>query len=63
MAEQIDLFALPRPDWYDQEGRIYKDALIENFNALEEKLIEISKLDAFDTQMPDIANMEYQILP
>lgn len=59
MAEQIDLFALPRPDWYDKEGRIYKDALIENFNALEEKLIEISKLDAFDTQMPDIANMEY----
>ena len=59
MAEKIELFKLPRPDWYDKDGRIYKDALIENFNALEEKLIEISKLDAFDTQMPDITNMDY----
>lgn len=59
MAEQINLFELPRPDWYDKEGRIYKDALIENFNALEDKLIEISKLDAFETQMPDITNIDY----
>lgn len=59
MAEKIELFRLPRPDWYDKEGRIYKDALIENFNALEAKLIEISKLDAFDTKLPDIASMEY----
>lgn len=59
MAEKIELFRLPRPNWYDKEGRIYKDALIENFNALEAKLIEISKLDAFDTKLPDIASMEY----
>lgn len=59
MAEKIDLFELPRPDWYDGLGRIYKDALIENFNALEKKLIQISKLDAFDTQMPDITGMDY----
>lgn len=60
MAEdQIDLFILPRPDWYDKEGRIFKDALIENFNALEEKLIEISKLDAFEVRMPDINNIDY----
>lgn len=59
MAEKIDLFALPRLDWYDKEGRIYKDALIENFNALEETLIKLSKLEAFDTQVPDIISIDY----
>lgn len=35
----MEKFDLPRKDWYDDEGRIYKDRLIENFNALEERLI------------------------
>ena len=34
----VEELVLPRPDWYDTEGRIYKDALIENFNAIEDKL-------------------------
>lgn len=37
-------FELPRKDWYDAEGRIYKDALIENFNAIEDKLRELARL-------------------
>ncbi len=49
----IDRFVLPRADWYDTEGRIYKDALIENFNAIEAKLLEIQKLDPFNIQEVD----------
>lgn len=42
----IEKFELPRKDWYDEEGRIYKDALIENFNALENKLIGFQEMSA-----------------
>lgn len=53
----ITPFTLPRLDWHDEEGRIYKDALIENFNALETKLNEINSLSAFSTAIPDISNL------
>ena len=69
MANKIDRFTLPRLDWYDNQGidpetgeiigRIYKDVLIENFNAIEEKLIEMTKLDAFDVNLPDLSSIVY----
>lgn len=69
MANKISRFDLPRKDWYDNQGvdpntgeiigRIYKDVLIENFNAIEQKLIEISKLDAFDTTLPNLSEIVY----
>lgn len=64
----IDKFELPRKDWYDVVGenplgqiigRIYKDALIENFNAIEAKLIDITELDALDIQLPDFSKIVY----
>lgn len=55
----LDSFELPRLDWYDAEGRIYKDALIENFNAIEDKLTEISKLSPYEVQFPDFATLDY----
>ena len=65
----IDKFKLPREDWYDEVridsdsgeivGRIYKDALIENFNAIEEQLNELAGLKGYDTELPDLSNFEY----
>lgn len=54
----IDRFQLPVPQWYDNEKRIYKDRLIENFNAIEAKLLEISKLDAFRVEPPDFTTID-----
>ena len=54
----IDNFSLPVPQWYDNEKRIYKDRLIENFNAIEAKLLEISKLDAFRVDPPDFSTID-----
>lgn len=69
MANKVERFTLPRLDWYDNEsidpdtgeivGRIYKDVLIENFNAIEDKLIELTKLDAFDVNLPDLSSIVY----
>jgi hypothetical protein len=56
----IEPFVLPRLDWYDEDGRIYKDALIENFNALEAKLTELGQLDAFDNPLPDISALSLE---
>lgn len=56
----IDNFDLPRKDWYDKEGRIFKDALIENFNAIEAKLLELSALNPIDVILPDVANKDYE---
>ena len=53
----IDNFSLPVPQWYDSENRIYKDRLIENFNAIEAKLIELSELDAFRVEPPDFSTI------
>lgn len=68
-TNKIEHFKLPREDWYDMVGRdkktgeiigrIYKDALIENFNAMEEKLKELSQISAFQTSPPDISVIEY----
>lgn len=65
----IEPLALPRPDWYDQVsvdettgeiiGRIYKDALIENFNAIEEKLNYLGTLEAKDIVLPVFSEMDY----
>ena len=56
----VDLFVLPRPDWYDEDGRIYRDALIENFNALEYKFNEFARISAFSTDIPDISDLHLE---
>lgn len=58
-SEPIERLTLPRLDWYDSEGRINKDALIENFNAIESKLNELAKVSAFDISAPDFTSFEY----
>ena len=58
MAEPIDNFSLPRNDWVDEEGRIYKDALIENFNAIEAKLQELQSLNVFEVTLPDASDIQ-----
>lgn len=55
----VERFELPRNDWYDEQGRIYKDVLIENLNACEQKLFELQGLDAFDVEPPDISSIVY----
>lgn len=55
----VERFELPRDDWYDEQGRIYKDVLIENLNACEQKLFEIQGLDAFSVTPPDIGAIVY----
>lgn len=55
----VERFELPRDDWYDEQGRIYKDVLIINLNACEQKLFEIQGLDAFDVEPPDISSIVY----
>ena len=54
------MFVLPRPDWYDEDGRIYRDALIENFNALEYKFNEFARISAFSTDIPDISDLHLE---
>ena len=58
--QQITNFELPRPDWHDSKGRIYKDALIENFNAIEAKLTDIAELSAVSTNIPDISGVTFE---
>lgn len=57
-SELLEHFALPRLDWYDDKGRINKDALIDNFNAIEAKLNEISRLSAFSIEPPDFTKIQ-----
>lgn len=52
-GKEIELFELPRPDWYDSEGRINKTALIANFNAIEAKCNELSEVNAIGIISPD----------
>lgn len=52
-------FQFPRDDWYDSEGRIYKDVIIENLNAAESKLLELADLDLSSIALPDIENVTY----
>ena len=59
MAERIESFKLPRDDWYDEAGRIYKDVIIENLNACESKLLEMAKLEPVGVTPPDISSVVY----
>ena len=59
MATHVERFSLPYDNWYDEEGRIYKDILIKNLDACEQKLFEVQGLDAFDVEPPDIETMIY----
>lgn len=52
-GKEIEPFELPRLDWYDEEGRINKTALIQNFNAIEAKLNELSGVSAIGIITPD----------
>lgn len=56
----MDLFELPRDDWYDDRGRLYKDAIIENLNAIEDKLNELAAIDAFDAEAPDVSTLSLE---
>lgn len=53
------VFELPRNDWYDEQGRIYKDALIENFNAIEQEFIRIANTDRSIGDIPIPEDVEY----
>lgn len=65
----LEHFELPRDDWYDTvstdektgqiRGRIYKDRLIENFNAIESKLNELTNLQPYNTKYPDTSKYVY----
>ena len=59
MSDLVDRFELPYPDWYDSEGRIYKDILIKNFNAIEDKINELLALDISNFTKPDISQVVY----
>ena len=56
----IERLVLPRLDWYDTEGRINKDALIENFNAIESKLNELAEASPLDISLPDFSSFVYE---
>ena len=71
MPEPLEHFKLPREDWYDEAvydskgklidagGRLYKDALIENFNAIEQKLLELARISFIDSQVVDVSTIEF----
>ena len=53
------------PEWFDQNwydpntGRVYKDVLIKNFNAIEEEINRLLAIDINDITIPDIGEVEY----
>lgn len=53
------------PEWFDQNwydpntGRVYKDVLIKNFNAIEEEINRLLSIDINDITIPDISEVEY----
>lgn len=55
----VQRFELPRDDWYDSEGRLYKDVIIENLNAIESKLLELQGLDPIEVDLPDFETLVY----
>lgn len=57
--EPIERLTLPRLDWHDSEGRINKDALIANFNAIEAKINELADVSAFSITVPDFSTFNY----
>ena len=56
---EVQHFQLPRDDWYDSDGRIYKDVIIENLNAIESKLLELQGLDPIEVNLPDFETISY----
>lgn len=54
----IDYLAI-NDDWYDSEGRIYKDKLIDVFNAIEDKCNEITSITPSEIVEPDYDNTIY----
>lgn len=52
-SNKLDLFQLPRLDWYDSEGRINKTALIQNFNAIEKRLNELAGVSPIEIITPN----------
>lgn len=55
----MEHFELPYPEWHDEQGRIYKDVLIKNFNAIENKINEILSIDIDSFTKPDISAVVY----
>lgn len=55
----VQHFQLPRDDWYDSDGRIYKDVIIENLNTIESKLLELQGLDPIEVNLPDFETISY----
>lgn len=60
MAELQEYFELPIKNWYDEKGRIFKDRLITNLNAIEEKIKQIINLDPWTTESPDVRELEFE---
>lgn len=54
----LEHFELPRDDWYDSDGRIYKDVLVENFNAIEAQINGLQRLESFDVEEVDWSQVE-----
>lgn len=59
MADKLEKYTLKNPNWYDSDGRIYKDVLIENFNDIENRLIELTELDVLNFPLPDFSTISY----
>lgn len=59
MGELQEFFELPRKDWYDEKGRIFKDRIIENLNAIEKKIKQVINLDPWGEEAPDVSKFEF----
>lgn len=46
-------------DWHDEEGRVFKNKLIDGFNTIETKINEIAALDVDNFTIPDISTTVY----
>ena len=56
----VEPFELPYPNWYDPNtGRVYKDILIKNFNAIEAKIKELDSINLSSFTKPDISSVVY----
>lgn len=60
MPEPQEYFELPIKNWYDEKGRIFKDRLIVNLNAIESKIKQITLLDPWATESPDVRELEFE---
>lgn len=46
-------------NWHDEEGRVFKNKLIDGFNTIEAKINEIAALDIDNFTIPDISTTVY----